>query len=421
MERPGVRLAASRRGWRGRELDGDGGHSSRPTVSLMLGVVCVLLASPSGVSEALRSLSTSLVLAIVAVSIVALHQSRGVAIVPTALMPFLGWLSVGISYSVLPAESLRGVGVALCIVLLAAVISSKLSVDEIVQGLVWMGVVAVVGSLVLWAVSPERAMSAIGLQGIFGHKNILGFVLLVSVVAAMSRKWGDGRLRVIVVGLLFAGLIVSDSATSLLLAVGVVLGYWVISRMRGARGGPGERMLFFIVVFTAVGLSVAAVSQDVDAVLGVLGKTATLSARTTIWAAADTYISYRPLEGYGYSAVWTDGSPVGELIRASSTASATHAHNGYRDILLASGGVGLALYLLFLLSAARTAVTQFRIGSWPVGGFQLMLLITMLLSNMVELRFFNPLGWLLMTLILCMRVTDDGMFTPGNGDGSRRD
>jgi O-antigen ligase len=95
-----------------------------------------------------------------------------------------------------------------------------------------------------------------------------------------------------------------------------------------------------------------------DVFLGLLGKDATLTGRTKIWAAVWRQIEERPWTGYGYSAVWDDKSGWGPLawITREAGFKASHAHNAWFEQWLGMGYPGLIAWALFYLQTMGAAI-----------------------------------------------------------------
>ena len=76
-----------------------------------------------------------------------------------------------------------------------------------------------------------------------------------------------------------------------------------------------------------------------------LGRDATLTGRTDIWAGVLPFVEQSPLLGSGFDVFWTP-----EIIAAHEIGE---AHNGYLEVLLHLGSIGLLLTTMFLLSCGR--------------------------------------------------------------------
>jgi exopolysaccharide production protein ExoQ len=80
------------------------------------------------------------------------------------------------------------------------------------------------------------------------------------------------------------------------------------------------------------------------------GRDATLTGRTDVWAALLPVAMQRPVLGHGFGSFWTQTTR--ERFNIPS------AHNGYLDVLLELGLVGLFLVSMFLVSSGRKAQRQ---------------------------------------------------------------
>ena len=95
-----------------------------------------------------------------------------------------------------------------------------------------------------------------------------------------------------------------------------------------------------------------------DTFFAILGKDATLTGRTKIWAAVMRQIEEQPWLGFGYSAVWGDTSGWGPYAWISKNAGfeAQHAHNSWLEQWLGMGLMGLIAWGLFYLQTMTLAV-----------------------------------------------------------------
>ena len=200
-------------------------------------------------------------------------------------------------------------------------------------------------------------------RGLWLEKNIFGdemsLALLVFAAAGTlrperKRLWYS--LAVIAFGLIFA----STSKTSL---VAVTLGFAVFCLVLVVRrGGTLAVMASYGAVVMLIALG-AVVLLAPDMLLGLLGKDATLTGRTQIWAAVMRQIQQRPVLGYGYGAVWTDDSGWGPLAWIIKQAGfrPDHAHNSWLEQWLGMGYWGLGAWALYyLMTMARAIAAMFR-------------------------------------------------------------
>ena len=92
-----------------------------------------------------------------------------------------------------------------------------------------------------------------------------------------------------------------------------------------------------------------------------LGKDLTLTGRTGIWSAVLDSIAKRPLLGYGYQAFWLGLEGESYRIILAVSWVLAQAQNGFLDVMLEMGTVGLAIVLLVFGFAFRDAAAAFSV------------------------------------------------------------
>jgi len=110
-------------------------------------------------------------------------------------------------------------------------------------------------------------------------------------------------------------------------------------------------------------------------VSSVAGREKTLTGRTQVWEQLVPVAMKRPLIGYGHGGFWTTD--------ARADFDITGSHNGFLDIILSLGFVGLVLYSIFFLSNIRKA-QKVILRNFDWGVFWICSLVIFLLSNITE-------------------------------------
>jgi O-antigen ligase len=222
-------------------------------------------------------------------------------------------------------------------------------------------------------------------RGIYVHKNVLGRLMVVSGLAflliAMSCR-SNCLIAWTLCGLSAAVLLASDSKTGLVIFLTVLVflllikaGRWVYSRS----------LPFFITMVLASGGMATWFALNLNTVLRVLGRDMTLTGRTELWSVVLKMIWERPWFGYGYSAFWLGWQ--GESARVwleIARWQPPHAHNGFLDLWLDVGLVGVAVFVLHFLAAYKRALSMARRAETAVGLWPLTYLTFMLLYNLME-------------------------------------
>jgi len=110
-------------------------------------------------------------------------------------------------------------------------------------------------------------------------------------------------------------------------------------------------------------------------VSSVAGRDETLTGRAQVWEQVVPTAMKRPLFGHGHEGFWTTDSRKDFDISG--------AHNGFLDIILSLGFVGLGLYSVFFLSNIRKA-QEWMVKNFDWGVFWICSLLMLLLSNITE-------------------------------------
>jgi O-antigen ligase len=139
-------------------------------------------------------------------------------------------------------------------------------------------------------------------------------------------------------------------------------------------------------------------------VLSVLGKDATLTGRTVLWAQVVSHIEDRPLLGHGYGAFWAPTAAAPERIRTAIGWDTPHSHNGLLDEWLDLGFVGVLCLLGAYFLSLRRAWSGLREtvaidGLWAMG-----FLVMLFLGNTTESSISSSLLlWAIFVAVASMR------------------
>jgi exopolysaccharide production protein ExoQ len=259
--------------------------------------------------------------------------------------------------------------------------------------------------------------------GVTTNKNSLGLIVFVislgvlwNVRSLLMNKDEPNRARRLVAqGTLLAFglalLAMAHSATSIacfILGSGIILA----TSLRAIRSRPARVHALCLGIFLAGGL--AGVLGGQGAVVHSLGRGSTLSGRTLIWAALIPAAA-NPIFGVGFDSFWTSPSAVTfqrNLLNWYHVEGINEAHNGYIEIYLNLGFVGLALISLILTNGYRGAVTAFRRNP-SIAGLMLAYIIASIFYSITEAGFrtLNPIWIFLLLAIVSARGVTAGLFS----------
>ena len=263
------------------------------------------------------------------------------------------------------------------------------------------GLIAVSSAVMAIAVPSigiDHAVHAGAWKGVFWEKNTLGGMMALGAVSAYAALRADPDRRWIWIGMALlctALVLLSTSKTALLswtLGTGGAVG------IMACRQGFGfATLVLFLGLTGGIMLGMILLIAPVE-FLEMLGRDATLTGRTDIWAILIEEVWRRPWTGYGYRAFWTvENGPV-YWVRAGTSWPVPTAHNGLLEIALALGIPGVVLmvtvYLRSLIRAAGTIFSQRPETYWVLAQFAIMGLASISESNLINQ---NSLSWILFT------------------------
>jgi O-antigen ligase len=205
--------------------------------------------------------------------------------------------------------------------------------------------------------------------------------------------WRDPPLRRTWIGatLLAVGLtVLSTSATACL---GVALGFGVLACAWWMLKGKHAALVLMWGAASVLGALVITYAVAPAILLKAIGKDPTLTGRTDIWEVLLNAISQKPVLGYGYQAFWSKDSEPRYWLQQAVDWAAPSGHNGWLDLAISLGLVGLVIFLIdFLLAIFRAAVQATKS---PTGVFALGALAQLALFSMSEsiLLWQNSIIW----------------------------
>ena len=224
------------------------------------------------------------------------------------------------------------------------------------------------------------------LRGVFTHKNQFGafmapggVIFFLNAVRGEKYSWVYWGLLV----LSCAAMIASNSLTAIA-TFSLMLMLCLIYRIFRWRY---EIMVSIILALTIIGIGgLIYVTGYVgsDSLFSSLGRDATLSGRTDIWRYVWDQIQLRPWLGYGLSAFWNGFEGPSGYVQLAMRIAIIYAHNGFLDIWLSIGLLGLSVFILGFLSTTIQSLVLLRKTNTPEGFWPLLFLTYILLSNLTE-------------------------------------
>jgi O-antigen ligase len=283
--------------------------------------------------------------------------------------------------------------------LFGVVLATRFSLEEQLNLLRWVFRWAAGLCIALLGVAPHYAISSGAeggaLRGIFPHKNILGAAMALAILVEWHLSGGKGGSRVakgLFLCVYSALLLLSNSMTSIVTIFLTLVAMWVFRVLYRKYRVPLVALVLFVMV-TVSAFTVAGVNAEL--LTGMVGRSSDLTGRTELWDAVISMIHKRPLLGFGFSGFWKDASSESAVVETHILWTPEYSHNGYLEITLSLGLLGMFLFLLGFATGARYAWVHARSGKTVLDLWPLAFLIFFALHNMAEctIAWQNCLEW----------------------------
>jgi O-antigen ligase len=267
--------------------------------------------------------------------------------------------------------------------------------------------------------------SAVNWIGIATSKNTLGQVAVTSALYFIwerMRRQGKSQGRMIDFLYIVMSLYLlkgSDQAVSMTSLSVFAVGLFVFLRLRFLNLRPHAVKTFCLlscavilgVLLTVIWHTLDPFSENsfMGVIIRTIGRDMTLTGRTEIWADVFNVASRSPVLGVGYGAFW-----IGRLANIPWNENMTwvlgQGHNGYVDIYLQLGWVGVGLFTAVILSSIRKITRSFPI-DFEYGRFRMTFFLVILFVNITEsilLRGDHNMWFLFLLAALSVPYTSEG-------------
>jgi O-antigen ligase len=297
----------------------------------------------------------------------------------TALRDPLVWLLTGTAlisflWSDFPDWSLKKGITTLQTTSFGLYMASRYDMKQQLQMLGWaLGIIAVFSllfSLAFPGTAIEAGVNAGSWRGPFVQKNILSRMMVLSAIVFLLLTLENHRYRYLLGSLLLLSvllILLTGSKTALLLLLTIVC---LLPFYRALRWSDTLLIPLLIITILVAGSIAVFVTGNWENILLGLGRDPTLSGRTNLWELAIELIGKRPWLGYGYQGFWQEGGGAA-VIWKSEGYKPPHAHNGFINMTLDLGLIGLFLFLLLLAVTYFRGIIWLRLGKttielWPI-------------------------------------------------------
>jgi exopolysaccharide production protein ExoQ len=274
-------------------------------------------------------------------------------------------------WSVQPMLTLRRSVLLLAATIIAIYVGERYSLTEFARLLTRTLCLMMAMVAALYFVAPGYVIdySAYGgaWKGLSAYKNTFGEHMAVAALLLALIRFGRFSWMRYVFLFLAAGLLFLSRSATAVVCGGLSIAAAPLWRLTRGR----QRLLIYLLIALAFCMGFYWILAFPETVFQLLGRDATLTGRTDLWTMLLPVIANRPVLGYGYAVFWTGSNPDAISVWIQAGRLAPIADNGYIDLCLGLGAIGLCVFLYVFIQAFGRAIKYLTaqpgsIGLWPV-------------------------------------------------------
>jgi O-antigen ligase len=252
-------------------------------------------------------------------------------------------------------------------------------------------------------------------SGVYWHKNHMGLLAtFINILFFMNLlgSFSTGLRNVLMWGALYLYslffLYQTDSVAAYLTTI-LLHGLILVARL-WLRFRQTMRRVHYLAIGLSLVVAAVILFASLDRFLAIFNRNTTLTGRIPMWSYLfDAYIDQRPLLGYGFNAFWYIKDHQESVQQAAGYPDTIIiADNGFLDILVNTGYIGLVLLLLFYGDVWWRSLRYTARAIDIIGLFPIVLMSFTLLANISwSLIFENEGFFMLLMIAILFRTSRD--------------
>jgi O-antigen ligase len=333
-------------------------------------------------------------------------------VLPLTILVFVGWAAASVIWSEAPGTTLLRVAylvafgvLGLYVALMRDTIQIVRAFGDVLRLLLGLSIALEVLSGILLDLpivflGIQGDIVSLGpIQGVFGSRNLLGFVALVAlltfIVEWRTRSVPRGRSIASVVLAAVCIVLAGSPVTWIALGASMV----ALAALYGLRRVPAASRVRWQLALLVTSIVVLVTGWVLRIrIIELLDARAEFDVRLEVWREVSRYLAANPLQGWGWMGRWPDSAPYVWIERAigrelGSALSAwidAYFQVGVIGMLLFAALVGVALVRSWLLASNRRSVVYL----WPA-----LVLVALAVTSFAESFALQEGGWML--LVVC--------------------
>jgi O-antigen ligase len=299
------------------------------------------------------------------------------------LLALLALVALSVTWSHLPDVTLRRIFALAFTMAFAWWVAATFSWRDWFRIMAGVWAALILCSYALIVLSPE--MGIMGPEtphggawsGLWHEKNNLGGVMAIGalILACAAVVDASQRRLWILFGVLAVGLLLGSTSKTALLVLLLSLGVFALGHI--IRMGRVAATIAFTGAFCLCLPLVTLYLVAPEVVFEAIGRDASFTGRTDIWALSIEEINKRPWTGFGYGVFWQGKEGASFWLREALHWPVPNAHHGWLDLGLDVGWLGPILFVMSCIGTGFRAMTRLPdpvVGLWApalVGAFLL--------------------------------------------------
>lgn len=342
-------------------------------------------------------------------------QAWSILLVKTPFLHlFLLWVLLSATWSNDPITTLRTSLVIVETAIIAMYIGYRFTWPDLLDILKWFAATLVFLAFLYGIGQPSVGRDLDGAWvGINGHKNHFCFLMALSTILWFINSIYQPKQRYLSISMVFLSLIAlqqGGSGASKVIVVCLIALWFYLGTLKTL---PTQWAFSSVILFLIISIClVIVVTENLEfIVVDTLNKDLTLTGRTDFWPLIIRKINQRPLLGYGIDGFWQPwnglDNPSRDVIVAKTQFAPPHSHNGFMDLVVDLGYIGLFIFLASMVNALMKSIILLGKEKMPYAGLPLIFLTYTILTNLTETGLVGVTGIFCFYVVFLTRNTLD--------------
>lgn len=306
------------------------------------------------------------------------------------LLFLLGLVIFSISQSSIPNISLRKAISLIGTSAFALYLGSRYTFEEQLKIYSWSFGIGLFCSFLFALIIPTYGIMPSGnWRGIYPHKNGLGEAMVMSFLTFYFRSISTKQYRTLFkICCLLSVLIIlfAHSATSL---ISVMFIFTTAQGLKLISFKSKKRVFALLLLLILIAVFLSLIMINFNTILNVYDRDITLTGRTPLWADLWGFIQQRPWFGYGYGAFFSGSHRETDIIWKVHSWIPPHAHNGFVEMWLNIGLIGLAVFSINYVGCIFNSLFQYLLFKDLKMLWILLVLLYTIFFNLTEVSFLS--------------------------------